>query len=143
MSTMPSTPIASPVPRLAKAALHGRTGLTAARTTTADRREYTRHRAELDLWLIDANSQSVLRCKTDNVSDAGMHVTAPIGFGLAVGQRFEARIATPPPSGIASAPLAASLGYTTVVRTEIAVGDGKPDRVGCAVLFDVPQLLPM
>jgi hypothetical protein len=143
MSTMSPMPASPPVPRLSKSALHGRLGIATARTTTADRREYNRRRAEFDLWLIDANSQSVLRCKTDNVSDAGMHVTAPIGFGLAVGQRFEARIATPQPSGVASAPLAASLGYTTVVRTEIAVGDGRPDRVGCAVLFDVPQLLPM
>lgn len=143
MSTHPSMPASPLAHRLSKSALLGRMGSTSVRTATVDRREYNRRGAELDLWLIDANSQSVLRCKTDNVSDAGMHITAPIGFGLAVGQRFEARIATPRPSGVASAPLAASLGYTTVVRTEIRVGDGRPDRVGCAVLFDVPQLLPM
>jgi hypothetical protein len=143
MSAIPPTTIAPPVRRLAKSVLHGRLGTPETFTYPSDRRDYSRRPMEFDLWLIDGDSQAVLRCKTDNVSDAGLHVTAPIGFGLAVGQRFEARVATPPSSGMISAPLAASLGYMTVIRTEISLGDGKPDRVGCALYFDTPQLLPL
>lgn len=108
-----------------------------------DQREYSRRRIECDLWLIDGPSQSVLRCKTDNLSDAGLHVTAPIGYGLGVGQRFEARIAPPRMGSAMSAHLASSLGYATVIRTEIRAGDDRPDRVGCALQFDVPQLVPV
>jgi hypothetical protein len=87
-----------------------------------DHREYARRPVECDLWLIDGEAQYVLRCKTDDVSDAGLHATAPVGFGLAVGQRFEARIASPHYAGPMSTHLAASLGYATVIRTEIKVG---------------------
>ena len=34
-----------------------------------------------DVWLIDVESQAVLRCKTTNISDAGLFATSPIGFG--------------------------------------------------------------
>lgn len=108
-----------------------------------DNRGYARRPVECDLWLIDEGAQNVLRCKTDDVSDAGLHATAPVGFGLAVGQRFEARIADPHKAGPMSTHLAESLGYATVIRTEIKVGENRPDRVGCALQFDVPQLIPV
>lgn len=113
-----------------------------ARHTCRDQREYARRSVECDVWLIDGEAQYVLRCKTNDVSDAGLHVIAPIGFGLAVGQRFEARMAAPHTPGPMSTHIAASLGYATVIRTEIKVDNSKSDRVGCALRFDVPQLIP-
>lgn len=133
---------AAPQHRCAKGAAADRSVLRTGRSPR-EQREYSRRPVACDVWLIDGASQYVLRCKTDDISDAGLHLTAPIGFGLAIGQRFEARIAAPQMSGPMSAHLASSLGYATVIRTEIKVGDQRPDRVGCAMQFDVPQLMPL
>ena len=141
MSSDSPISISADSPRRVRAPRRSR-GVLAANQTSRDHREYSRHPVECDVWLIDGESQYVLRCRTDDVSDAGLHVTAPIGFGLAIGQRFEARIATPHVAGPMSAHLASSLGYATVIRTAIKVGDHRPDRVGCALQFDVPQLVP-
>jgi len=141
MSRKLPTPIPVGAPHVAHPPMFERQNL--ATLENRNRREYSRRQIECDLWLIDGPSQSVLRCKTDNLSDAGLHVTAPIGYGLAVGQRFEARIAPPRVSSAMSAHLASSLGYATVVRTEIKVGEDGGDRVGCALQFDVPQLVPV
>lgn len=108
-----------------------------------DRRDYARRPVDCDVWLIDLESQSVLRCKTDDISDAGMSASAPIGFGLAVGQRYELRIASRHSATALSPHLAASLGYGTILRSGIQLSRDRSDRVGFAVRFDVPQLLPL
>ena len=143
MSSELPTPIPVGSPHVAKPPMFDRWGLGPGHADRRDQREYARRHVRCDLWLIDGASQAVLRCKTNDIADAGLHATAPIGFGLAVGQRFEARIAAAQTTGAMSAHLAASLGYATVIRTEIRVGDDKPDRVGCALRFDVPQLIPV
>ncbi len=120
-----------------------RWGLTDSRTSQLDQRDYSRQQLRCDLWLTEMESQTILRCRTDNVSDAGLHATAPIGFGLAVGQRYEARMAAGEPDlAPAGKHGPKSLGYATVIRTEMHVGDGMPDRIGFAMRFDVPQLIP-
>jgi hypothetical protein len=107
-----------------------------------EQRDYSRHPIRCDLWLIDAESQSVLRCKTNNVSDAGLAASAPIGYGLAVGQRYEVRLAERQNAVGASPHRAASLGYATIIRSGIELSGDLPDRVGFAARFDVPQLIP-
>jgi hypothetical protein len=77
-----------PPPDVAKPPMFDRWGLGPGRADRRDQREYARRRIKCDLWLIDGASQAVLRCKTNDIADAGLHATAPIGFGLAVGQRF-------------------------------------------------------
>lgn len=140
----PPTPIPVGSPHLKEPPLFDRWGISTSRTHRLDHRDYDRKQVQCDLWLIEPSSQSILRCKTNNVSDAGLHAHAPVGFGLAVGQRYEIRLAPP---NTTPRPLsdqwAKSLGYATVVRTEIHVGDERPDHVGFAVRFDVPQLLPV
>jgi len=113
------------------------------RTNRRERRDYARRQLACDLWLIDLESQSVLRCKTDDISDAGLCASAPIGFGLAVGQRYEVRIAPTPNAAPTSPHVASSLGYGTILRSGIEVLKDRSDRVGFAVRFDVPQLLPL
>lgn len=130
-------------PPLAKAARLNLWPNTVASTRASDHREYARRPVHCDVWLIDAASQCVLRCKTDDVSDAGLHVTAPLGYGLAVGQRFETRIAGVPVAAPGPTHLGSSLGYATVIRTEIKVGERHSDRVCCALQFDAPQLIPV
>jgi len=110
-----------------------------------EQRDYARRSLACDVWLIDSHTRSVLRCKTEDICDAGLHATAPIGFGLAVGQRYEVRMAKTDgetPRGIPGS-LGKSLGYATVIRTEMHVEGGRQDRVGFALRFDAPQLLPI
>ncbi len=130
-------------PHVAKPPMFDRWGLGPGHADKRDKREYSRRPVACDVWLIDAASQSVLRCKSNDISDAGLRALAPIGFGLAVGQRYEVRIAASDISGAMSAHLATPLGFGTVIRTEIRTGEDRPDRVGCAVRFDVPQLIPV
>lgn len=115
------------------------------RINRLEHRDYARRPLQCDVWLIESQSGSVLRCKTDDICDAGLHATAPIGFGLAVGQRYEVRIART--DGVASKTqpghLGKSLGYATVIRTELHVAGDRHDRVGFALRFDRPQLLPL
>ena len=84
----------------------------------------------------------MLRCKTDDISDAGLRATAPIGFGLAVGQRWQLRLQPPAEARHASQRLGLPLGCGTIIRTEIMLDDAHSDRIGIALEFDVPQLVP-
>lgn len=134
------TPIPIGSPHVVKPPLFDRWGLGRNRT---DRRDYTRRQMTCDVWLLDLSGQSVLRCKTEDVSDAGLQATAPIGYGLAVGQRFEVRIANTEDAALVSDHFGASLGYGTVIRTAVKIVTPEQDRIGFAVRFDVPQLLPV
>jgi len=120
-----------------------RWGLLSGDDRYVERRAYSRRKAEFDLWLIDTATQSVVRCKTNDVSDAGLHATSPIGYGLAIGQRFEARIADAGLRDGFSPQVAPSLGYVTIVRIELQVGPSESHRIGFAIRFDVPQLVPL
>ncbi len=137
------TPIPIGSPHLAKPPTFGhcRSGLDAENHD--EKRDYSRRSIHCNLWMIDVESQSVLRCKTTDISDAGLSGSAAIGFGLAIGQRYELRIANGGTSGESSPQLATPLGYGTVVRSGIEVDEGEVDRVGFALRFDVPQLIPV
>lgn len=145
MSTHLPTPI--PIGGLHLASPHTFETWTATgtrRTNRLDQRDYTRRDIACDLWLIDVGTQSTVRCKVNNVSDAGLFASAPIGFGLAVGQRFEARLAnTSAGALLSSQQISKSLGYGTVIRTEMQVHGEDDDRINFALRFDVPQLLPV
>ncbi len=49
------------------------------RSRRLDRRDYSRRKLDFDIWLIDTAAASVVRCKTNDISDAGLHATSPIG----------------------------------------------------------------
>lgn len=135
-------PIPVDAPHLQNPPAFERWGLGPWRANRTDRRDYTRRKSVCDLWLIDASGQSVLRCKTDDVSDAGLRATAPIGFGLAVGQRWQIRLLPPAHTRQTGQQLGESLGFGTIVRTEIKLDPSQSDRIGIALEFDVPQLVP-
>lgn len=143
MLSDPPTPIPLGSPHLGKPPLFERWDRFTPRTDRRDQRVYARRPLACDVWLIDLASETVVRCKTDDVSDAGLYATSPVGYGLAIGQRYEVRIASSALAGKASPDLAPSLGYATVVRTQLEVGRGDPHRIGFALRFDVPQLIPV
>ncbi len=142
MSPNPLTPMPVGSPHVARPPLFDRWGLLPG-VNRSEKRAYSRRAAALDVWFIDIAAKTVVRCKTDNICDAGLHATSPVGYGLAVGQRFEVRIANASVSKASSPDLAPSLGYATIVRLEIDVRRDGGHRIGFAVRFDVPQLLPV
>lgn len=141
----PDLPIPIPLgsPHAAKPPMFDRWGLLSRNINRQDRRIYSRRHVKLDVWLIDVASQTVLRCKANDISDAGLHATSPIGYGLAVGQRFEARIANTNGPEAKSPYLAPCLGYVTIVRVEFDLERPDRHRIGFALRFDVPQLVPV
>lgn len=144
MSTQIPTPIPLGAPHLINPPIFDRTASPSRRRNGLDNRSYSRRDIEVDIWLYDPKTQSILRCRTDNVSDAGIHASAPIGYGLAVAQRFEARIANSAEPGLTGFDqLSKTLGYGTIVRTEMRLSGDREDRIGFAIRFDVPQLLPV
>ena len=72
----------------------------------------------------------------------GLRATAPIGFGLAVGQRWQIRLLPPVESRQMGQHLGVPLGCGTIIRTEIVIDPAHSDRIGISLQFDVPQLVP-
>lgn len=112
--------------------------------TLAERREDHRRDMRLSACLIPLGSADDIHCTTDNIGELGMHVTVPIGFGIAVGQRYELVIAGPGAKSIGMGPLLTGGGsYATVVRTELHVGEANAsaDAVGVGLRFDQPLVI--
>lgn len=111
---------------------------SAGRITGSESRIHHRRGIAVDLYLTDLRGETVLRCRCNNISAGGLFAVAPVGYGLAVGQRYELRAR--PIDGRADLLLGDSLGYGTIIRTQFAPADAA-DGVGVAVRFDVPQYL--
>ena len=143
MSMNPPTPIPLGSPHIAEPPMFPQFGyrdLDAA--GQSNRRRYMRRQVDCEIFLVDRQTNNVLRCRTDDISDAGIRATGPIGYGLAVGQRYEVRIASGRADRIASMEMIPTLGFASVARLEIDVQRGS-HRVGFALKFDVPQLIPV
>jgi len=70
-----------------------------------------------------------IRGECRNVSENGLYVVAPIGYGLAAGQRYIFHL-----GGHVEGRLSQ---YGTIVRTEVLIGQSE-DWVGLGVRFDTP-----
>ncbi len=143
MSMNPPTPIPVGSPHVAEPPMFPRFGYEALKLAGSNRRNYARRQVVCEVFLVDRQSNNVLRCRTDDISDAGIRASGPIGYGLAVGQRYEVRIASGNADRVASTDMIPSLGFATVSRLEIDVRRGDAHRVGFALRFDVPQLIPV
>lgn len=143
MSMKPPTPIPLGSPHVAEPPMFPRFGYQDLELAERNRRNYTRRQMACEIFLVDRQADNVLRCRTDDISDAGIYATAPIGYGLGVGQRYEVRIASGVGDRVASTEMIPSLGFASVTRLEIDVQRGDAHRVGFALKFDVPQLIPV
>ncbi len=143
MLSDPPRPIPLGSPHLGKLPMFDRWDRLPGDLNCRDHRVYTRRKLECDIWLIDLASETVVRCKTDDICDAGLYATSPVGYGLAIGQRYEVRIAGSTDTCRVTPHMAPSLGYATVVRTQMDVEGGDPHRIGFALRFDIPQLIPV
>ncbi len=107
---------------------------------TIEQRSHRRRKVAMDLWLTDLSGDLVLRCQCRNVSAGGLYATATVGYGLAVGQRYELRL-SPGTGKSGSLLLGDSLGYATLIRTHMRA-EGDPNLIGVAARFDAVQYLP-
>lgn len=103
--------------------------------TEADRRHVARDDTACDLWMVGHEGSTILRCHCDNVSPIGLHLVAPLGYGIAEGQRYELRSRLPGRAALPGFEFE-RVRWGTVVRTEIIVGS-HGDHLGVGVELDV------
>ena len=115
----------------------------AAAQAVAERRTGVRSGSGLWASLLTLDGREMIRCAADNVGEGGMHLTSPVGYGFAVGQRYEVLLGRQDQD----APQSELLGeghYATVVRTEFHMGtEDQPgrDHIGVGLRFDQPLVL--
>lgn len=110
--------------------------LTRDRVAVSERREHSRWLANCDVWLLDLEGLTVLRCRADNIGEGGVQVTVPIGYGLAVGQRYEMRIIERDARDAAQTFWSGC--YGTIIRTRL-ITDGQRHQLGVTLRFDTSQ----
>jgi hypothetical protein len=107
-----------------------------------ERREFTRQAQPVPAHLLPLGSSLGVQAVSDDISEGGMHLTVPVGFGIAVGQRCEVSLTLP---ATESNQRSSTRCYATVVRTRISLGDqqagDREDRVGVGLRFDRPLYL--
>lgn len=112
--------------------------ITASATADIDhvieRRNEARSPVTCDLWMIDHQGSTVLRCRCLEVAASSMRLRVPLGYGVAEGQRYELR------SHLPGAPAPSSLGlvgsrWATVVRTRLCLEEDE-DHIDIGVILD-------
>ena len=98
-------------------------------------------RREGDYWasLLSLDGREVISCQLNNMCEGGLHFTAPVGYGFAVGQRYELLVGERDVAGL-DHKLVGEGHYATIVRTEFLIGD-QGDQVGVGLRFDQPIVL--
>lgn len=107
----------------------------AAMALLDERRACSRADHQWEVTLVRDDGATIGPYRSDNISESGLHVTVPVGYGLAVGQRYEVLIQKPATSrgncgfddGI----------YATVVRTQFKAG-GDQHCIGVGLRLDQP-----
>ena len=54
-----------------------------------ERRAEPRQRTCGDLWMIDPDDSTVFRCRCVDLSESGLRLRAPLGYGIRKGRRYE------------------------------------------------------
>lgn len=85
------------------------------------------------------DGREVLRCVPDDVAEGSLRVTAPVGYGFAVGQRYELLLGVAYEEQ-ADQNLISEGNYATVTRTEFHLEQGG-DRVEVGLRFDQPIVI--
>lgn len=108
------------------------------RPPVLERRSETRQPMVCDLWMIDHHGSTVLRCRCVEVSENGMRLRVPLGYGVAEGQRYELR--SHPPGAHTPTPLGlVGSRWATVVRTQMLLGENNEDYLEVGVVLDHPE----
>ncbi|MCK4659540.1 MAG: PilZ domain-containing protein [Phycisphaerae bacterium] len=106
-----------------------------------ERRRWPRAALPASVTLRAPTGAEVPSCPITNVSKGGLRVSVPIGFGLAVGQRYEVLLVRQGSATKPGGPFGKGH-HGTVVRTEIMLGEqADSDWVGIGLEFETPALL--
>jgi hypothetical protein len=107
-----------------------------------ERRNGLRRPLRIKANLFPLGGADAISCTSDNIGEGGLHAVVPVGYGLAVGQRYELILGEPSrttdDSGIMLLPGEGH--YATVVRTELIMKE-HGDQVGVGLRFDQPLVL--
>ena len=102
-----------------------------------ERRFEPRHPVACDLWMIDHHGSTVLRCHCIEVSNNGMRLRVPLGYGVAEGQRYE--LCSHPPGSLSAGGFGVvGNRWATVVRTELQL-DECEDHLDVGVVLDMSE----
>lgn len=101
-----------------------------------DRRAAVRQERAVTVHLLRDDGALIGPCRTNNVSLHGLHLTVPVGYGVAVGQRYEVRIN----AGDGPSHDVVDTAYATIVRTQV-VTDGDHHCVHVGLRLDQPVYL--
>lgn len=99
-----------------------------------ERRRDAREPACFDVWMVGHEASTILRCRCNNSATGGLHLIAPLGYGIAEGQRYELRSRPPGASPMPGFNVDVRR-WARVVRTEIVLNEGR-DQLGVGVEFD-------
>lgn len=89
------------------------------------------------LWMIDHDGATILRCHCVEASGRGMRLRAPLGYGIAEGQRYELCSHLPgrrPMEGFG----VVGNRWATVVRTQLRL-ERDEDHVEIGLVLDAPE----
>ena len=93
-----------------------------ARRAVIERRTESREQVVGNLWMVDNQTSTVLRCRCIDVSNSGMRLRVPAGYGVREGQSYELTSHLPGQSAPPGFGLMVSR-RATVVRTQIVPAD--------------------
>lgn len=86
------------------------------------------------LWMMDNRSGAVIRCRCIDMSDAGMRLRAPVGFGIHEGQTYE--LCSHLPGQCAPPGLGLVISRRATVSWSEIVIDGRDDFVDVGVTLE-------
>lgn len=104
-----------------------------------DRRVSPRRQRGYWASLLSLDGEEVIGCCPDDVGEGGLHLTAPVGYGFAVGQRYELLVGEDDGAG-SRRKVTGEGHYATVVRTRFLMGE-PGGQVGVGLRFDHPIVL--
>jgi len=99
-----------------------------------ERRLEERETAIAQLWMIDQQDATVLRCRCMDRSAAGMRLRIPLGYGVHPGQRYE--LCSHPPGALRTPGLGLMVRRRATVRWSKIVLDGGEDHIDVGVALD-------
>ncbi len=115
------------------AVITGQTGASEV-PPVRERRSEPRQGVGACLWMIDHHGSTMLPCRCIDMSQNGMRLRVPLGYGVAEGQRYELRSHPRGVTPMSSLGVMASR-WATVVRTEVHIG-GSDDHLDVGVVLD-------
>ena len=99
-----------------------------------ERRVEPREAVSGNLWMVDHQGNTVLKCQCLESSSSGIRLRVPLGYGIADGQRYELRSHLPGRESTGGFGIVGSR-WATVVRTQVRLGD-EDDHIDVGLLLD-------